>query len=70
MMTTYSTTDQGVAVGSANHFHTLTSPVPSPVKNKPAGPICMDRTSSFEYNFPLSEKLNQWLSKVIYKHTV
>lgn len=48
-----------MGVASVNHFQTLTSPVPSPVKNKPPGPICMDRTSCFEYILPLSKKLNQ-----------
>lgn len=48
-----------LAVGSANHFHTLTLPVPSPVKNRPPGPTCMDRTSCFANILPLSENLHQ-----------
>lgn len=49
---------QAVAVGTATEFHTLTWPVPSPVKNRPPGPVWMARISSLEKILPLSENLN------------
>ena len=47
------------AVGSVNQFHTLTWPVPSPVKNMPTGPIWIVRISCFVNIFPLSENLKK-----------
>lgn len=46
-----------VVVGSVNQFHTLTSPVPSPVKNMQPGPVCIARTSCLLKILPLSANL-------------
>jgi len=48
-----------VAVASADQFHTLTSPVPSPVKNMPLGPIWIARTSCLVNILPLSANLKR-----------
>lgn len=42
----------------ANQFQTFSSPLPSPVKNNPPGPIWIALTSSLEKIFPLSVNLN------------
>lgn len=44
---------------SAAHFHTLSSPFPSPVKNNPSHPIWNCRTSFLENNLPRSLNLRQ-----------
>ena len=49
-------TDQLWASG-ADHFHTLSFPVLSPVKNNPLGPIWIAFTSSLENILPLSLNL-------------
>lgn len=54
----------GVADWSANHFQTLTSPVPSPVK-KILGPPCIDRISCFANIFPLSINLKYAIEQFI-----
>ena len=59
MSSHYNVPYRAIEAGSANMFHTLTSPVPSPVKNRPPGPTWIDRTSCFEKIFPLSENLRR-----------
>jgi hypothetical protein len=49
---------QVVVVGTATEFHTLTWPVPSPVKNRPPGPVWMARISCLANILPFSENLN------------
>jgi len=51
--------------GSGIQFHTLTWPVPSPVKNMLPGPVWIARTSCLLNILPLSANLNnKWAKKL------
>lgn len=51
-------TGHQVATGPLHHCHTLTWPVPSPVKNRPPGPSWMARISCLAKILPLSANLD------------